>query len=47
MKYLGTILALCFIIFALFGMYKYTPDMVKGAKFLAVGIFNVLESTAR
>lgn len=47
MKYLGMILALCFLVFAAFGMYKYTPDMFRGAKFLATGIFNILQSNVR
>lgn len=43
MKYFGTILGFCFIVYAAFAVYKYTPDAIKGAKYLAVGIFNLLE----
>ena len=45
MKYFGTILGFCFIVFAAFAVFKYTPDAIKGARFLAVGIFNFLEDS--
>ncbi len=45
MKYLGLILGLCFVVYAAFAMYTYTPAMIKGAKLAAVDIFNLLQST--
>ena len=44
MKYLGLILGFCLVVFGAFAVYKYTPDAVNGARFLATGIYNVVSA---
>ncbi len=44
MSYFRLILAMALIVFAVFALHKYTPDMVQGAQLLSAVIFNVISS---
>lgn len=47
MKYLGTILGFCLVVFGAFAVYKFTPDAFTGAHTLATGIYNFVSSVGR